>query len=86
MLLDGLGRIGVWPAIVTVSAVWAVSHLGDYGLTPFDPIMIAAMLPSVALMGLALGACRVITGSAVACVVAQGAGNLVLVAWAYAVL
>ncbi len=74
-------RWGDGVAIVATAAVWAVVHLGDYGLNPFNPAVIAGMLPSVFLMGLALGWCRVVTGSVAGSVLAQGAANLALLAW-----
>ncbi|WP_347350956.1 CPBP family intramembrane glutamic endopeptidase [Intrasporangium sp.] len=68
-------------AVVVTAAAWALVHLGDYGLRPFDGTVIAGVLPSVFLMGLALGFCRVRTGSVYACVLAQGVANLLLLGW-----
>lgn len=70
-------------AVVITAIGWALVHLGDYGLNPFDGPQIAGMLPSVALMGLALGWCRVRTGSALACAAAQGVANLALTVWVF---
>jgi membrane protease YdiL (CAAX protease family) len=72
---------GVAGAVVLTSAGWALVHLGNYGLVPFNPDVICGVLPSVFCMGLALGICRVITGSCVGSIVAQGVANLLLVAW-----
>ncbi len=74
-------RHGPLTAVVGTSAAWALVHLGDYGLQPLDGKVIAGVLPSVLLMGLALGWCRVRTGSVHACVVAQGVANLLLLGW-----
>jgi len=79
-------RWGPLAAVLLTASGWALVHLGDYGLRPFDAAEIAGMLPSVALMGLALGWCRVRTGSALACVVAQGAANLALTVWVFGVM
>ncbi|GHA56018.1 hypothetical protein GCM10010330_04380 [Streptomyces tendae] len=69
---------GTRAAVVLTAAGWALVHLGDYGLRPFNVQVICGVLPSVFLMGLALGVCRAVTGSAVACAVAQGVCNLLL--------
>jgi membrane protease YdiL (CAAX protease family) len=85
VLHEALGRR--WsPAAVAVAtaAGWALAHLGDYGLRPWDPLLVAGMLPSVFLMGLALSWLRRLSGSVVACVVAQGVANLALTAWVFA--
>ncbi|MFI1016650.1 lysostaphin resistance A-like protein [Streptomyces sp. NPDC020965] len=74
-------RRGTYQAIVTTAVAWSVVHLGDYGLNPFNLRVICGVLPSVFLMGLALGVCRALTGSALACAVAQGSCNLLLL-WA----
>ncbi|MER5863146.1 CPBP family intramembrane glutamic endopeptidase [Kitasatospora sp. NPDC002040] len=68
-------------AIATTSAAWALVHLGDYGLQPLNARVICGVLPSVFVMGLALGICRAWTGSALACAVAQGTANLVMLGW-----
>jgi membrane protease YdiL (CAAX protease family) len=77
-----VGRLGAGLTVLATSTGWALVHLGDYGLHPLSWTVLAGMLPSVFVMGLALGACRVATGSAFGCVVAQGAANLLLVGWA----
>ncbi|MFI9721849.1 CPBP family intramembrane glutamic endopeptidase [Streptomyces sp. NPDC052396] len=69
---------GGYAAMVLTAAGWALVHLGDYGLHPLNPKVICGVLPSVFLMGLALGVCRALTGSALACAVAQGVCNLLL--------
>ncbi|MEV4685468.1 CPBP family intramembrane glutamic endopeptidase [Streptomyces kurssanovii] len=74
---------GTWAAIVSTSLAWSVVHLGDYGLNPLNLKVICGVLPSVFLMGLALGICRAVTGSALASACAQGACNLLLL-WALA--
>ena len=74
-------RHGPVVAVVTTSAAWALVHLGDYGLSPLNPQVILGALPSVFVMGLALGWCRVATGSVYACAAAQGIANLLLAAW-----
>jgi membrane protease YdiL (CAAX protease family) len=71
-------RVGPVGAVVTTAAVWAGVHLGDYGLNPLTPGAVAGSQLSVFAMGLALGYCRLRTGSVAACVVAQGAANLAL--------
>jgi CAAX protease family protein len=68
-------------AVTVTSAAWAVVHLGDYGLAPWNPRMILGMIPSVFVMGLALGWCRVAADSVVASIAAQGLANLALAAW-----
>ncbi|MEU0250480.1 CPBP family intramembrane glutamic endopeptidase [Streptomyces sp. NPDC006235] len=65
-------------AVVSTAAGWALVHLGDYGLNPLNLRVVCGVLPSVFLMGLALGICRAVTGSALACAVAQGMCNLLL--------
>lgn len=65
-------------AIVTTAAGWAAVHLGDYGLNPLNVKVVCGVLPSVFFMGLALGICRAVTGSALACAAAQGVCNLLL--------
>lgn len=75
-------RHGPVAGVLLVAAGWALVHTGDYGLRPFDPVVLAGMLPSVLLMGLALGWCRQRTGSVPACVAAQSFCNLLLLAWA----
>lgn len=77
---------GTRVAIVLASASWALVHVGDYGLAPFNPNVLAGVLPSVFCMGLALGICRAITGSCIASFVAQGVSNLLLVGWLSATL
>ena len=76
-------RLTVASAVVGTSAVWAAVHLGDYGLNPFNGLVIVGVLPSVFVMGLALGWCRVITDSVAGSTVAQGVANLILVAWVF---
>jgi membrane protease YdiL (CAAX protease family) len=71
-------RAGPTGAVVITALVWAAVHLGDYGLNPLTPGAVAGSQLSVFAMGLALGYCRLRTGSVVACVVAQGAANLAL--------
>ncbi|MGW6916528.1 CPBP family intramembrane glutamic endopeptidase [Kitasatospora sp. NPDC054939] len=68
-------------AIVGTAAAWAMVHLGDYGLNPFNARVICGVLPSVFVMGLALGICRAWTGSALASTLAQGTANLLLLGW-----
>ncbi|MEU6231731.1 CPBP family intramembrane glutamic endopeptidase [Kitasatospora sp. NPDC047058] len=68
-------------AIAATAAAWALVHLGDYGLHPFDTRVICGVLPSVFAMGLALGICRAWTGSALAGALAQGTANLLLLGW-----
>jgi hypothetical protein len=74
-------RAGTAVAVVVTSLGWAFVHLGNYGLSPFTPAVIAGVLPSVFCMGLALGYCRVVTGSVFASAAAQGIANLALVSW-----
>lgn len=74
-------RYGPAVAVVVTSAAWALVHLGDYGLAPFDARVVLGVLPSVFVMGLALGWCRLVTGSALACAGAQGVANLALATW-----
>lgn len=74
-------RYGPVVAVVATSAAWALVHLGDYGLAPLNAKVIFGVLPSVFVMGLALGWCRLITGSVIACAVAQGTANLLLAVW-----
>lgn len=71
-------RRGTYTAVVTTAAGWAAVHLGDYGLNPLNWKVVCGLLPSVFLMGLALGLVRAATGSALACALAQGACNLLL--------
>ncbi|OHV52391.1 MULTISPECIES: CPBP family intramembrane glutamic endopeptidase [unclassified Frankia] len=75
-------RMGLWRSVVTVSAGWALVHLGDYGLNPFNPLVLAGMIPSVFVMGLALGYCRMVTGSVVGTTIAQGVANVLFTIWA----
>jgi membrane protease YdiL (CAAX protease family) len=72
-------RFGAAGAVLVTSALWAAVHLGDYGLNPYHPAVVASSQVSVFVMGLGLGVCRVATGSVSACVVAQGTANLALV-------
>jgi membrane protease YdiL (CAAX protease family) len=74
-------HLGVVPAVVLTSAGWAMVHLGNYGLNPLNGEVVLGVLPSVFCMGLALGFCRAVTGSAIASAIAQGTANLLLVAW-----
>lgn len=76
-----LPRWGRWPTVLATSAAWSVVHLGDYGLNPVDMSVLAGVLPSVFLMGIALGWCRLWTRSVVGSAVAQGCANLMLVLW-----
>ncbi len=78
-------RLTVTAAVVGTSAIWAAVHLGDYGLNPFNGLVIVGVLPSVFIMGLALGWCRVITGSVAGSTIAQGIANLLLVAWVFTI-
>ncbi|NBH08294.1 CPBP family intramembrane glutamic endopeptidase [Amycolatopsis sp. SID8362] len=79
-LFSAVERItGSATAITLTSAGWALVHIGNYGLAPFNPAVLAGVVPSVLCMGLALGICRTITGSCVASFAAQGVANLVLV-------
>jgi len=75
-------RLGPVAAVVLTAIGWAFVHLGDYGLNPADSAVVAGVLPSVLLMGLALGICRVATGSVLACAAAQGTANTLLILWA----
>jgi membrane protease YdiL (CAAX protease family) len=75
-------RTGGTAAVLVTSAGWTIVHLGDYGLNPVSGPVLAGMLPSVFLMGLALGICRLRTGSVAACIAAQGAANVLLAGWA----
>jgi uncharacterized protein len=82
VLFDAVQRAtGVAGAVVLTSAGWALVHLGNYGLVPFNPGVVGGVLPSVFCMGLALGICRAITGSCVGSFVAQGTANLLLLVW-----
>ncbi len=74
-------RHGPGRAVVVTSAAWALVHLGNYGLSPFEASVVLGVLPSVFVMGLALGWCRLTTGSILACAAAQGIANLLLAAW-----
>jgi membrane protease YdiL (CAAX protease family) len=76
-------RAGPVVAVASTAAGWAAVHLGDYGLHPVRPAVIAGVLPSVFLMGLALGWCRHTAGSVVASILAQGAANLLLTAYVF---
>ncbi|MFD9907018.1 CPBP family intramembrane glutamic endopeptidase [Streptomyces sp. NPDC059063] len=71
-------RWGTYPAVLATAVGWAAVHVGDYGLHPYNPKVLCGLLPSVFLMGLALGFCRAVTGSAFACALAQGVCNLLL--------
>ena len=85
VLHDALApRVGARGAVLLTAAGWAGVHLGDYGLAPYNGAVIAGVLPSVFLMGLALGYCRVRTGSVYASAAAQGVANLLLAGWALA--
>jgi hypothetical protein len=74
-------RWGPVTGAVVTSAAWAVVHLGDYGLHPLNLAVVAGMVPSVFLMGLALTSCRLRTGSVFASAAAQGIANLLLALW-----
>jgi membrane protease YdiL (CAAX protease family) len=76
-----LGRIA---AVVLTAAGWAAVHLGDYGLHPFRLSVALGAVASVFVMGLALGICRLLSGSFLASAAAQGAANLALLAWVLA--
>jgi membrane protease YdiL (CAAX protease family) len=78
-------RLGPMAAVVATSVLWSVVHLGDYGLNPYHPRVIVGCLLSVLVMGLGLGVCRLLTGSVLACAVAQGAGNVLLYAMLLAI-
>jgi membrane protease YdiL (CAAX protease family) len=84
VLHDALARrAGAAVAVAGTAAAWAVVHLGDYGLHPVRAAVIAGVLPSVFVMGLALGYCRVATRSVLGSVVAQAVANLLLVGWVF---
>jgi membrane protease YdiL (CAAX protease family) len=72
-------RRGPAIAVVATASAWAFVHLGDYGLNPANVEVAVGAVASVLLMGLALGLCRVATGSVVAPMVAQGLANTLLV-------
>ena len=74
-------RLGSGAAVVATSIAWAVVHLGDYGLQPVNARVIVGVLPSIFLMGLALGWSRVITRSVVSATLGQGIANVVLAVW-----
>ena len=67
--------------ILIISALWAILHLGVYGMNPFNGNMILGMLPSVFGMGVFLGLLREVTGSAFMCAIAQAIGNIALLGW-----
>jgi membrane protease YdiL (CAAX protease family) len=71
-------RFGPTGAVLVTSALWAVVHLGDYGLNPYHPVVVVGSQLSVFVMGLGLGICRLVTGSVLACVIAQALANLTL--------
>jgi membrane protease YdiL (CAAX protease family) len=75
-------KLAVVPTVLVISAGWALVHIGDYGLVPFDPQVLAGMLPSVFVMGLALGYCREVTSSVVGSTIAQGTANVLFTLWA----
>jgi uncharacterized protein len=75
-------RMGSIGTVVLTAAGWAAVHLGDYGLHPLNLEVAAGAVASVFVMGLALGICRVRSGSFLASAVAQGVANLALLAWA----
>lgn len=77
-------RIGAAGAVTATAAAWAFVHIGDYGLNPLNSLVLAGMLPSVFLMGVALGICRLVTGSVLGSIVAQGVANVLLAAWVVA--
>jgi membrane protease YdiL (CAAX protease family) len=74
-------RYGAAAGVAVTSAGWALVHLGDYGLHPFNPVVAATVLPSVFVMGLALGWCRLASGSVLGSTAAQGTANLLLAGW-----
>ena len=74
-------RFGPAAAVILTAAAWAFVHMGDYGLKPLNSLVLAGMLPSVFLMGVALGVCRLVTGSVVGSIIAQGVANLLLLGW-----
>jgi membrane protease YdiL (CAAX protease family) len=75
-------QLSTGATVVTTAAGWAAVHLGNYGLHPMNIRVILSVVPSVFLMGLALGACRLRTNSVVASAAAQGSANLFLAVWA----
>lgn len=79
------GRYGPRLAVAVTSAGWALVHIGNYGLRPYNPLVIVGAVLSVFLMGLALGACRLITGSVQGSAIAQGSANLLMVTWVWAI-
>jgi uncharacterized protein len=76
-----LPHVGKWATVLLTAFAWALVHLGDYGLHPFNPLVIATVLPSVLIMGIALGWTRIWTGSALGSAIAQGVANLLLALW-----
>lgn len=74
-------RWGPVTGAVVTSAAWALVHLGDYGLHPLNLAVVAGMVPSVFVMGLALTWCRLRTGSVYGSAAAQGTANLILALW-----
>jgi CAAX protease family protein len=74
-------RYGALAGVVVTSAAWALVHLGDYGLRPFSAVVVLTVLPSVFVMGLALGWCRLVSGSVLGSTLAQGLANLLLAGW-----
>jgi uncharacterized protein len=85
LLAAVLGRYGPRWAVVVTSAGWALVHIGNYGLLPYNPLVIVGAVLSVFLMGLALGACRLITGSVWGSAIAQGSANLLMVTWVWVI-
>jgi membrane protease YdiL (CAAX protease family) len=85
VLHDAVARqFGTALAVGVTAVGWAAVHLGDYGLHPYNGAVVASMLPSVLVMGLALGWCRVATGSVLGSILAQAVANLLLTAWVFA--
>lgn len=76
-----LVRISPVTTVLITSVIWALLHLGSYGLNPFHGGQILGMLPCVFLMGVFLGTVRLATGSDVASFLCQAAGNVALNVW-----
>jgi uncharacterized protein len=85
LLTAVMGRHGPRWAVVLTSAGWALAHIGNYGLRPYNPLVIVGAVLSVFLMGLALGTCRLITASVLGSSIAQGSANMLMATWAWAI-
>lgn len=83
LLSNFLKSMSPWIAITIVSLLWALLHLGTYGLSPPNLTQSVGMLPSVFVMGLCLGWIRVFTGSVFICVICQATANSILLIWSY---